>query len=243
MKKLNVLMVILPLFTIACSEEYTGEIIETAQIKETVHTAKSAKRSGIGPANGANPFDIGGSIHNEILETLDQTNFNLQSIGEIAILIDSVAAVYPAIISLSNEAPLSSRLSEITSIVNSNSAIDEVLTASTLSLNAKASLLTFANSLLLVAVDDPYEDIHSMIVSYEADVLINSTFTNNDKRIILTTTSVARYSIYVEKRKDKDWETGASRIAATVSGAEHGVILALKMALTIELCQNNNITQ
>lgn len=242
MKKLNVLMAILPLFTIACSEEYTGEIIETVQLKETVHAARSAKESGIGPTNDANPFDIAGSIHNEILQTFDQTNFNSQSIEEIAFLIDSIASVNSGIISLSNDAALSSRLSEITWIVNSDNAIDEVLAVSALSGNAKASLLTFANSLLLMTADS-YENIHSMIVFYEASVLSNSTFTNNDKRIILTTTSVARYSIYIEKRKDKDWETGVSKIAATVSGAEQGVILGLKMALTIELCKNNTITQ
>lgn len=235
MKNLKVCLAILPLFTIACSEEYTDEIIETA------HITGSAKKSDIGPDNAANPFDIAGSIHNEILETLE-TNFNSQSIEEIAILVDSVAAMYPGVVSLSNDSTLSTRLSEITWIVNSNNAIDEVLGASTLGVNARTSLLTFVDSLLL-ATDDPYMDIHSMIVSYEASVLTSSALTSNDKRIILTTTSVARYSIYTEKRKDKDWETGVSKIAATILGAEEGIILGLKMALTIELCQNNNVTQ
>lgn len=235
MKNLKVCLAILSLFTIACSEEYTDEIIETA------HITGSAKKSDIGPGNAANPFDIAGSIHNEILETME-TNFNSQSIEEIAILVDSVVVMYPGVVSLSNDSTLTTRLSEITWIVNNNNAIDEVLRVSTLGVNARTSLLTFVDSLLL-ATDDPYIDIHSMIVFYEASILTNSALTSNDKRIILTTTSVARYSIYTEKRKDKDWETGVSKIAATILGAEEGIILGLKMALTIELCQNNNVTQ
>jgi hypothetical protein len=237
MKNLKVFLAILPLFTIACSEEYTSEIIETA------HITGSAKKLGIGPDNSANPFDNAGSIHNKILEILDQTNFNSQSIEDIAILIDSVSAVYPPeLVLLSSNPKLSNRLSEITSIVNSDNAINDVLTESTLGESAKTSLLTFVNSLVLTA-DNSYDDIHSMIVSYEAGILTNAVLTSDDKRIILTTTSVARYSIYTEKRKDKDWETGISKIAATVSGAEEGLVLGLKMALTIELYQNNNVTQ
>ena len=235
MKNLKVWLVILPLFTIACSDEYTGEITETA------YMAESAKTSGIGPDNPANPFDIAGSIHNEILETLNETNFSSQSIEDITILIDSVSAVYPELVPLSSYSTLSTRLSEIIWIVNDYDAIDDVLMASTLGVSAKTSFLTFVNSLPLTA-NYPYEDIHSMIVSYEEDVLANTGFTTDDKRIILTTTSVVRYSAYRE-RKDKDWETSVTKIAATVSGAEQGLVLGLKMALTVGICKNNNVTQ
>jgi hypothetical protein len=237
MKNLKVFLAILPMFTIACSEEYTGEITKTT------HITGSTKKSGIGPDNSANPFDNAGSIHNKILDILDETNFNSHSIEGIAILIDSVSAVYPPeLVLLSSNPPLSNKLSEITWIINHNDAINDVLTQSTLGESAKTSLLTFVNSLLLTT-DDSYEDIHSMIVSYEAGILTNTEFASNDKRIILTTTSVARYSIYTDKRKDKDWETGVSKIAATVSGAEADLVLGLKMALIIEVYQNSNVTQ
>lgn len=82
MKKINALPAVLPLFSIACSNEYTDKITET------VHRSKSAKKSDAWSAGYANPFDIAGSIYNEILETLDQTTFNLQSIEEITVLIE-----------------------------------------------------------------------------------------------------------------------------------------------------------
>lgn len=235
MKNLKVWLVILPLFTIACSDEYTGEIAETA------HMTESAKRSGIGPDNPANPFDMAGSIHNDILGTLDETNFSSQSIEDITILIDSVSAAYPELVSLSSYSTLSTRLSEITWIVNNYDAINDVLVASTLGVSARTSFLTFVNSLALIA-NNPYGDIHSRIVSYEDSILANTGFTTEDKRILLTTTSVVRYSAYRE-RKDKDWETSVTKIAATVSGAEQSLVLGLKMALIVGICKNNNITQ
>lgn len=236
MKNLKVLLAILPLFTIACSDDYTDEITEP------VHRTEIAKKSGIGPGNPANPFDIAGSMHNQILGVIGETDFNSQSIEEIAILIDSVSSAYPELMPLSSDYNLSGRLSEITWIVNNENAITDVLTECTMGESAKANFITFVNSLALVAAD-PYEDIYSVIISYEAGTLANTGFSDEDKRIILTATSVARYAAYEKKRKDKDWETNVTSIAATVSGAEQNLVLGLKMALTVEIYQSNNSMQ
>jgi len=236
MKNLKVLLAILPLFTIACSDDYTAEITETA------HRTESAKKSGIGPGNPANPFDIAGSIHNQILGIINETDFNSQSIEEIAILIDSVSSAHPELMPLSNGNNLSGRLSEINWIVNNENAITDVLTEGTMGESAKANFITFVNNLSLVAAD-PYEDIHSVIVSYEASTLANTGFSAEDKRIILTATSVTRYAAYDKKRKDKDWENNVTSIAATVSGAEQNLVLGVKMALTVEIYQSNKPTQ
>ncbi|PWJ97112.1 hypothetical protein BC749_108263 [Flavobacterium araucananum] len=239
MKNLKVLLAILPLFTIACSDDNTGDY--TGKTTEIAYLNESAKKSGIGPGNSANPFDNAGSMHNEILEIIGDTDFNSQSIEEIAILIDSVSAAHPELIPLSSDYNLSGRLSEITWIVNNENAINDVLTSCTMGVSAKASFITFVNNLPLVA-NDPYNNIHSVIVSYEAGVLANTGFSGEDKRIILTATSIARYAAYEKKRKDKDWETNVTSIAATVSGAEQNLILGLKMALTVEIYQSNDPT-
>ncbi|RUT70257.1 hypothetical protein D0817_10580 [Flavobacterium cupreum] len=239
MKNLKILLAILPLFTIACSNDYTGETSETA------HLTESAKKSGIGPvnpANPANPFDIAGSMHNEILEIIDETDYNSQSIEEIASLVDSVSAAHPEVMPLSSHYNLSGRLPEITLLANNENAITDVLTACTMGASAKANFIIFVNNLPLVAAGS-YEDIQSAIVSYEASVLANTGFSAEDKRIILTATSVARYAAYEKKRKDKDWETNVTSIAATVCGAEQNLVLGLKMAITVELFQGNNPTQ
>jgi hypothetical protein len=237
MKILKVWAVVLPLFIAACSSEYTGEASETTKIDATI------KKSGIAPHNTANPYDIAGSIHNEILESLENTNFNSGSIESVANAIDSVSISSPGITTLPSGNPaVSTRLAEMTAIVNSTDALSGALTASSLGESARTSLATFINTLLLGS-SNPYENIHSAVVSYEAAILASTLMTNEDKRIILTTTSVIRYSASKKKRKDKDWETSVTSIAAAVSGSDECLVLALKMAATVGLCKNNNITQ
>lgn len=236
MKNLKVWILILPLFTMACSEEYVEKTTETA------YKSKSMKKSGIEPGNIDNPYDSAGIIHNEILEILDDTDFNSMSVEDITILIDSVSAAHPEMISLTDDAALSSRVTQITAILNHSNPLNSVLAESSLGVSAKASFSTFLNSLLLVA-DSPYAEIHPIIVSYETTVLNSTVFSANDKRIILTASSVARYSVAEKKRKDKDWETSVTNIVATVSGAESNTTLGLKMAATVGICENNNVTQ
>ncbi|MFW0739762.1 hypothetical protein [Flavobacterium sp. T12S277] len=229
-------MLILPLFTIACSEQHVEETTETA------YKSKSMKKLDIAPENIANPYDSAGIIHNEILEILENIDFTSMSIEDITILIDSVSATHPELILLANDITLSSRVTQITAILDQGNPLSGVLVESNLGVSAKASFSTFLSSLLLVA-NSPYEDIHPIIVTYEATVLSNTVFSANDKRIILTASSVARYSIAERKRKDKDWETSVTNIIVAAYGAESNTTLGIKMAATVGICKSNNISQ
>ncbi|OXB07798.1 hypothetical protein [Flavobacterium pectinovorum] len=235
MKNLKVWLAFLPLLAVACTSESASEAT-------TSHLKTSAKTTTIGPANPANPFDLAGSIHNEILESLDGMDFNPQSAADVANAVDSISSLYPELVTLGGNSSLAARLDEINLLVSCEDPLEQVFTASSLEASARDSFSTFVSSLLLSA-DSPYEDIRTSIVSYEAFVLDSSEFTSEDKRIILTTTSVVRYSASRKKRKDKDWETSVTSIAATVLGAEECLALGLKMGVTVGLCQNENVSQ
>ncbi|MBZ4036708.1 hypothetical protein K6T82_18200 [Flavobacterium sp. 17A] len=234
MKNLKAWLLILPFFTMACSDEYAEETIETS------YQNKSMKKAGMSPANTANPYDSAGMIHNEILEILADTDFNSTSVEEITVLIDSVSAAHPELMLSTVDSTLSSRVLEITGIINSSDPVSNILGVSSLGTLAKTSFTAFLNSLLL-ASDSPYSDIHPIIVSYEASVLSSLAFSADEKRIILTASSVARYSVAEKKRKDKDWETSVTNIVAAVSGAQSNTALGLKMAAAVGICQNNNL--
>jgi hypothetical protein len=234
MKSLKVWLVTLPLFTIACTNDFND--IED----DKMPTAVNAKKSLITPGNILNPYDYTGRIHNDILETLDSLNIDSTSVEEIGFIIDSIAATYP-------EAPatidaLAELTSEIIWIASDNTAIDDVLADSSLSGTAQLSLSGFITSLLL-ASEDPYDDLYDLIVLYESSVLSSLAFTSAEKRTILTTTSIARYSLYRKKRKDKDWETSVGSYAATVYGAEANGFLGLRMAAAVGVYQNFSLNQ
>lgn len=235
MKHLKLWLIILPLFTIACSDEYTNEKTQTSQ------TSNSLKKIDSDSNNSVNPFDRAANIYNKILDTLDQHDFNSHSIEEVANLVDSVSKQYPELDVLSTDADLSKKLPEIKWIINNKDAINKVLISSSIGEDARKSLSLFVISLMQSA-NDPYVNVRSMIVSYEEYVLGNTKFSPDDKQILLTTTSVVGYSVK-RKRNDKDWETSVTKIAATVSGANQDIVLSLKMALTVGICQKKNITQ
>ncbi|WP_306349890.1 hypothetical protein [Flavobacterium sp. '19STA2R22 D10 B1'] len=235
MKNLKAWLVILPLITIACSDENTEQTIESAS------KLNIAKKSVIGPENAANPYDSAGILHNEILEILDETASNSQTIEEITILIDSLSAVHPDLMLLSNNPTVSSRVLEITSIVNTSNPATDLMDTLSLSTSARASFLAFLNSLLLTA-DSPYEDIHPIIVSYETSVIGSTSFSAVEKQIILTASSVARYSVAKKKRKDQDWDISVTNIVAAASGAGQNSVLGLKMAATVDIYQNTHPT-
>ena len=233
MKNLKLWMVILPLFTIGCSEEYTGKTEKTSQT--------SFKKSTLGPENSINPYDIAGNVYFKILAAIDQKNFKPHSIEDVAILIDSVSTTYPELNEMSNDAVFSRKLYEITSIIHCEHTLDELLLASTLKSDTQSSFSLFAASLVKTA-EDPYADVYSMIVSYEENVLGDSRLSSEDKRIILTSTSILRYS-EDGKRKDKYWETAVTKITETVLKANKDNVLGLKMAATVQICQKYNILE
>lgn len=230
MKISKLWLVTLPLFTMACSEEYTGEKTETSQ------TTKSFKTSESVPDN---PYDRAGEIYSSILYTLDHNNFNLESIEQAASLIDSISKTYPELDLLAAHADLSKKISDIKWILNNNDTIDQVISVSTLSQDARHSLCLFVKSLIQSA-DDPDQDDQSMILSYQQSVQSDERFSGEDKQIMLTAAAVVLNSVE-RKRKDKDWETSVTKMTATVLKADQNIVLSLKMALTVRICQKNSL--
>lgn len=233
MKNLKVWLLVLPFITIACSDDYTDEPNESS------YKSKSAKKSlaAISPANASNPYDSAGMIHNEILDILDETDSSSQSVEQITVLIDSISEAHPELMLSANSA-LSPMVPEINWLISSNSSPSTILADSSLSPEARISFLAFLSSLSLASAS-PYEDIHTIIVSYEAIVLGSNILSTADKQIILTSTSVARYSVSRKKRKDEDWDTSVTNIVAASRGAQQNSALGLKMAATVGIYQNN----
>jgi hypothetical protein len=234
MKNFKVWLLVLPLFTVACS----NDLNITEEVGTT--TTYNEKKSLVDPDNSLNPYDYTGRIHNDILKTLDELDLNYTSAEQISSIIDSVAAEHPEV--PSPAASLSGLATEISWMAEDDGAFDDVLLDSSLGSTAKSSLSGFMDSLIAI-IDGSYEEIYSMIVLYEDLVLANTGFTVTEKRIILTTTSVARFSFHRKKRKDKDWETSVGSYAGTVYGAQEDAILGLKLAAAVGVYQNNLISE
>ncbi len=233
MKNFKMVLLILSLLGISCSQEMADEMAGAKEI------AYGGREAAAGFANPANPQDSAGRLHNEILDALEDYDLKVKSVAGIAAVVDSVAATRRAIGLACGNTPLSARVPEITALADGSVSLVRVLEASAMGPGAKASISGFANSMEQLG-DDSYDDIWLAIIAYEAGVLDSSAFSAGEKEVMLAAASVVRYSVQRKKRKDKDWETSVS-IAAVVSGEAESQCSRLKMAAAVALCRENGI--
>jgi hypothetical protein len=242
MKNISLVLVILPLLIISC----TTDTIDTAG---TVVSKVSGKKSEKGarlmqaltPENPANVYDYVGKLHNDLLETYLAGNYQYSTISQISQQIEAIATASSNLTLLNLERSVPVNLEEIQDIVNNPEAkLDEAIANSSMTSGAKISLSSFMNAALLWKSEE-YGAIYESIISYESAVMTNTNFSDEDKRIILTTSSIARYSIYYDKQppKDEDWETSVGNRVGGVSGAIDNSFSAISRSLITGIMINN----
>tara|TARA_R110002020_G_scaffold113688_1_gene261521 strand:+ start:9529 stop:10119 length:591 start_codon:yes stop_codon:yes gene_type:complete len=104
--------------------------------------------------------------------------------------------------------------------IDSIQDLEAIITGSDLTLEAQDSLLDFAVALLDMQ-DEGYGDLYDFIISYEAMVAAHTTFTERDKQVILTFSSLVRYAAYPgstsmtedgDEEEDEDWDLSVGNI-------------------------------
>lgn len=193
--------------------------------------------------NNTNPYDTIGKIQNYILDIYLSANHSHSTIEEINEEIQTIVNTYGnSFIGSSVQQSLTVGNQIINPFNTTESSLSTIIANSQLTNQAKVSLSGFITSLFLL-VEEEYKDIHDFVVSYELSVINNSEFNDEDKRIILTTSSLSRYSFYYEKkRKDKDWETSVGNIMAGLSGALENSLTAVNSALVTGIYHNTIVT-
>lgn len=243
MKNLLSTVVIFILLLVSCTSENI-ENTETPDgniLKEkSINAGKSTTAES--PQNTANPYDIAGKIHNDILEVYLGTNPALGTIARISQRVDSISALNSDLLSLeTSSANIYGEIQEI--IDNPQTALNQAIANSPMTLIAKDCLSGFMVSMLLWEPNE-YSVIHESIISFEASVLSNVQLSSEEKRIILTTCSITRYSVYyAKKRKDKDWETSVGNRAGALQGAIANSSTAIKRATVAGIMIQNLLVQ
>ncbi|TDP00303.1 hypothetical protein [Flavobacterium sp. 245] len=220
MKNLLVMLVIIVSLLVSCTNE---NIDENTTLVENSLSKKKSNHSGkmiqtTSPENPDNPYDIAGKIHNDILDSYLTASYPFTTMIQISHTVDSISALNNDFTNLQATLPLN--FGEIQETVDSPQLkLEQAIANSGMTNAAKICLADFMASIVLWETGE-YEVIHPSIISFETSVINNTQFTNEDKRIILTTSSIARYSIYYAKEiKDKDWETSVGNRVGALQGA------------------------
>ena len=218
---------------------------DTAAFEPSATHPSDQRITGGYPENPANIYDAAGQLHNEICEAflLDSLQWGTTSdiIADVETLANS-SLEFQSLKPLLYTSPTAIEIELITGSYNGNCS--NAITNSALSTSSKLSLITFVNSVM-----DQYEQqadldsIHESIIDYEDLIISDTTISTADSKLILTTTSIARYAFYFagkHKRKPRDWDWSISwgSLTSGIEGTSQSPAKAIVMAAVCSLIAN-----
>ncbi|MEO5777359.1 MAG: hypothetical protein ABIQ27_10655 [Flavobacterium sp.] len=238
MKKIYSCLLILTFFT-SCNDD-----LNTHQEVNT-NTIASRAINEVFPLNNDNPYDNVGQLHDDLFETYYASGNLPSDIYGIINRVESIANSNNTFISMKGanyQTVAPQRVQYI--LEHKNTCIADIISNSSMTTAAKVSLADFVNSLIQYFPTEFSGDVLSdFVVKYENTIIASPLFTTNDKRIMLITTSVARHSTYMARKKpkkntDPDWIIFVGNIIAATEGAEDGYAKAVTLALATGIAQN-----
>lgn len=197
------------------------------------------------PANSENPYDAAGRLYTELFDAYYESDTLPTTITTIAARVELLGSANIEFSGLKTTAYQTVSPSQMQYILSHPSTIvTEIITASGMTTGAKSSLSTFVSALSLLYVkEESGEVFYNFVANYEEAVIADSQFTETDKRIILTTTSIARYSSCrilkrPKKNTDPNWVLTTSNIIAATDGNSYGIAEAITRALATGIAAN-----
>lgn len=217
------LCAVLLFLAISCSTESDYEHSQNVDSKEIALSTSSQI-----PKNKRNPFDERGKkyfdlltiylknnkVPNSISELTDRTQFLLKNYGDARFLSRTNAtftAKQAALLMDGFEKP-------IIDLIESCNVTPEV----------KRNLINFVQA-LLAQEGQEYNELYSYIVSFENGILGSNTLNDDEKKTILTVSSISTYALYIDpKHKDRDWEISvANRKVQPVFNSHRASIISV----------------
>nr|WP_315200664.1 hypothetical protein [uncultured Flavobacterium sp.] len=189
------------LFFISCSTDSDFNNSENKADPSLVSNISEA------PENKANPMDLKGKRFYEALTLYSGKNKFPNSIDEITSQIKFVSAKIDSK-SITSKRVIVFNDDIVQSIMaDPDTIMISIVQSSSLESASKADLIVFLQNLISRRQQE-FDVNYNFITAYENAVILNQTFSADDKDTILTVTSISRYSLYSEaQRKDRDWET------------------------------------
>lgn len=215
MKKFIFPALLFSFLNISCSSD---DITTDVNASQTNLPKERILKNGSMPGNTANQYDYLGKIHSEVLNDY-LNNYNPTIIIPIVTANVDVTANNNALFNTINNNYKGLKAIDVQWIISNIFYPVNIINSAPISAQGKTVLTPFISQL------DTYENVtyktaHDSIVAYEATVAANTTLNPNDKRIILTTTSIARYSIAYAKDKGRRWDKTRTGITASINGVD-----------------------
>jgi hypothetical protein len=196
-------------------------------------------------ANGDNPYDDVGKLHNAIVAAYYAGSNQPDSLAAIAIQVKAVSDAIPAFTSLSDPFAQNTDVAKVRYILaHPTTCAADIISSSTMSAAGKSNLGDFMTTVVTLMPDDvDYEEFYDFVRAYESSTIADPLLTSDDKRIILITASITRYTVYRAKKKprkntDGDWTILIANIVGGIYGADSDIAASITTAITSGIAQN-----
>lgn len=245
MKKLHSCHLIFTLLVTSLFGIVSCDSDTTAGPQQEESNPVSLKKSHPQPGNPNNPHDEAGRLHTELSEAYYETGDSDSTVSEVVTAVQKLADSSSSFNALTSPDYHPVSVAEVQHLLDHpTTSVAVAISASSMSDAAQLSLLNFVNSYLLLFDHEQSADVlYQTCIAYEDSVLKAPSMTATDKRIVLTTISIARHSTYKARKKpkkntDPDWTIFVGNIAAGIEGAEYGTAEAVVKALATGIVQN-----
>lgn len=236
------------LFIFCTSCEVSNESFESNELNTiAVASATYSYRSSTDiAANESNPYDYSGRLFSEILNVYYNSDTLFTDIDGIVNQVERIAANHSEFESIKPafyQYPSKNRIEYF--INHKYSCMDSVLDSTGLSSGAKISLTNFMNSyLLLDSSKVEFDSVYKFVIAHEDSIYKNPLLSEMDKKVILITTSIARYSAATKKKKPKKntdpaWDFLICTLYGSAENAESSPAEAIALAVASGIAENN----
>ena len=195
--KIFLLTIFLYLSVISCS---------TQSEMDKVNFKNEAKQLVLDPRNSKNLFDNKGQKYYEVVNSYNQKHGYPTDIRELILQVESVVFT----LSETNLSEMKflelSNLGVLDIIRNPEAQFQQMIDSHSLNSIAKIQLLELSKLVLKVNDDNPIT-FQERIIAYEEAIIDNERLNSEEKKIILSLSSISRYLFLADlDRKDRDWE-------------------------------------
>jgi len=203
-------------------------------IYETNDLTTTQKNGLFIPSNETNPFDYAGQAYFNILDIYLNDNPAPSDIAEVKKRIGTLFATF-----FDSGLQQSPRQFTLPKLLDCPACeMDSALDSSSLSAAGRNGIKDFISE-ISQRESSEFSDIYFHILNFESSVFDNPNLTTEDKRVLLSITSIVRYAFYFSKgRDDQDWDVSVGNKAAvigTLESLEYGVYLSVVTAVCVNL--------
>lgn len=232
-------------FLFSCSEASDVEVLNASRIDLMYSSKFTDSSSLVSPFNPANSYDYVGQLHHELyLEYYAQQNDSL-ALSNVIAKVEVLANKNTTFESYFETPYHFYGVVEVSNLLACDTlCIDTILANSALTIDARNKMKTFLSDFnFQFEKNIESGPVLEYVFQFENQIINSKDLLESDKAILLSTTSIARFSVYESKRRpkkntDPDWDSLITNLLGNIIGSDYGIENGLTSSLICGILSN-----